>query len=151
MYDITFAKAMEKSHIIVRSWDTERHSSDLVLLDALEVTGVPEIEQILKESTTEVEFTEVAQGIPIWVKSNANWWSERQIGDDDFVAGIEYLIEEKIINVPLEKGSTEISELEVKIPDYIHDLAGWWADDSIPDDEFVQALQWLITNGVMQV
>jgi len=153
MYDITFAKAMEKSHIILRSWDTQKHSSDLVLLDALEVTGPPaaEIEQILKVSTTDIEFTEVAQGIPIWVKNNANWWAERQIGDDDFVAGIEYLIEQKIINVPLAKSSTVISEPAIKIPDYIHDIAGWWADESIPDDEFVQALQWLITNGIMQV
>jgi len=152
MYDITFAKAMEKSHIILRSWDTQKHSSDLVLLDALEVTGPPaEIEQILKVSTTEIEFTEVAQGIPIWVKNNANWWSERQIGDDDFVAGIEYLIEQNIINVPLAKSSIVISEPAIKIPDYIHNIAGWWADESIPDDEFVQALQWLITNGIMKV
>jgi len=152
MYDITFAKAMEKSHIILRSWDTQKHSSDLVLLDALEVTGPPaEIEQILKVSTTEIEFTEVAQGIPIWVKNNANWWSERQIDDDDFMAGIEYLIEQNIINVPLAKSSTVISEPAIKIPDYIHNIAGWWADESIPDDEFVQALQWLITNGIMKV
>jgi len=35
--------------------------------------------------------------IPSWIKSNAKWWSEGQIGDSDFISGIKYLIENNIM------------------------------------------------------
>ena len=35
--------------------------------------------------------------IPNWIKNNAKWWSEGQIGDSDFVNGIKYLIENDIM------------------------------------------------------
>jgi hypothetical protein len=37
--------------------------------------------------------------VPDWVKSNAKWWSEGTISDDDFVKGIQYLVEKGIIRV----------------------------------------------------
>ncbi len=43
-------------------------------------------------------FSEELQ-IPPWVKNNAKWWAEGQIGDDDFVKGIQYLIQENIIKI----------------------------------------------------
>ena len=51
------------------------------------------------------------KSIPDWIKNNANWWSEDLINDIDFINGLQYLIEHKIIkidnkkilgNVPLE-------------------------------------------------
>jgi len=35
--------------------------------------------------------------IPNWIKNNAKWWSEGQIGDSDFINGIKYLIENNIM------------------------------------------------------
>ena len=35
--------------------------------------------------------------IPDWVKNNAKWWSEGQIGDSDFISAIKYLIENDIL------------------------------------------------------
>ena len=37
--------------------------------------------------------------IPIWVKNNAKWWSDGQITDGDFVKGIEYLIDNGVMQV----------------------------------------------------
>ena len=37
--------------------------------------------------------------VPDWIKNNAKWWSEGQITDDDFVKGIQYLVEKGIIRV----------------------------------------------------
>ncbi len=37
--------------------------------------------------------------IPSWVKNNAGWWATGQIGDSDFVSGIQYLISNGIMNV----------------------------------------------------
>ena len=40
---------------------------------------------------------------------------------------------------------------ESKIPDWIKNNAGWWADGQIDDSSFVSGLQWLISNGIMTI
>jgi len=37
--------------------------------------------------------------IPQWVKNNVMWWSAGKISDNDFVSGIQYLIENGIIQI----------------------------------------------------
>ena len=37
--------------------------------------------------------------IPSWVKNNAGWWAEGLLSEDDFLKGIEYLVEKQIIRV----------------------------------------------------
>jgi len=37
--------------------------------------------------------------IPDWVKNNAKWWSEGQIGESDYISSLQYLINEGIIKV----------------------------------------------------
>jgi len=43
------------------------------------------------------------------------------------------------------------AESETSIPSWIKNNAGWWADGMIPDDAFVSGIQWLISNGVMNI
>ena len=38
-----------------------------------------------------------------------------------------------------------------KIPDWIKNNAGWWADGSIDDNSFVQGIQFLIKEGIMKI
>ena len=37
--------------------------------------------------------------IPSWIKMNAKWWSEGKISDVEYVAGIEYLVNQGIIKL----------------------------------------------------
>ena len=39
----------------------------------------------------------------------------------------------------------------LSIPSWIKTNAGWWADGSIDDDAFVQGIQFLIKEGIMQI
>ena len=48
--------------------------------------------------------------IPGWIKNNAKWWSEGQIDDGTFVSGIQFLMTEKIIDIP------DLPESESKKP-----------------------------------
>src|SRR5690349_11088128 len=66
--------------------------------------------------------------IPTWVKNNARWWSEGQIGDNDFVKGIQYLIQSEIIKIPQTQSGYGHSQ---KIPNWIKNNAGWWANNTI--------------------
>ena len=86
--------------------------------------------------------------IPDWVKNNAGWWSEGKISDEDFASGIEYMINEGIIQVPI----TERQEGEASvIPDWIKNNAGWWSEGLISDEDFAGGLQYLIANGIISV
>lgn len=40
--------------------------------------------------------------IPQWVKNNAKWWSEGNLTDAQFVVGIQYLITQGIIQIPIQ-------------------------------------------------
>ena len=87
--------------------------------------------------------------IPDWIKSNAGWWADGQIDDNSFVEGIQFLIKEGLMKIPVtEQGS--VSE-DNKIPDWIKSNAGWWADGQIDDNSFVEGIQFLIKEGLMKI
>jgi len=153
-YDITFNKIMPESHIVLRTWDSERWTTDTLYENAIVVSENSIASTFLdtqfenplveEETSTKTGFP----GIPLWVKNNAMWWHEKQIDDADFVAGIQYMINEEIITIPATEITKSTSE---EIPSWISNVAGYWANDEIPDDQFVQAIQWLISNGLMKV
>ena len=86
--------------------------------------------------------------VPEWIKSNAGWWSEGAIDDEAFVQGIQFLITNKILDIP-ETTSGESSGNE--IPSWIKSNAGWWSEGAIDDEAFVQGIQYLISNGILQI
>ena len=53
------------------------------------IIQVPEIQTQKTDDST----------IPEWVRNNAKWWSDGQIGDKDFAAGLQYLIKVGMISV----------------------------------------------------
>ena len=48
--------------------------------------------------------------IPQWVKNNALWWGQGDISDADFISGMKFLIDQKVLQV----STTEDDELEVE-------------------------------------
>jgi len=156
--DLVFKNTMIPSNFLFYSVDLDRHFGEILIPNALEVIepsilladeqkeiGTAALQLTTTDDMTEVKLTE----IPLWVKSNALWWQQKQIDDSDFIAGIEYLIQKAIINIDDEDIlSTGISQ---DIPGWIQDVAGFWANDSMTDDEFIQAMQWLISKGIITV
>ena len=92
--------------------------------------------------------TAEAGNVPTWVKNNAGWWADGQIDDKSFVTGIQWMIENNIIQVP---STTRSSATSDEIPDWIKNTAGWWATDAIGENDFVNAIQYLIKMGIMSV
>jgi len=105
---------------------------------------------IFEEPTKKPDFLQKIEErtIPYWIKNNAGWWAEDKISDDDFIAGIEYLIKEKIISI-----SSQINKensLDV-IPSWIKNNAGWWSAGQISDEDFLLGIKYLIENSVIKV
>ena len=40
-----------------------------------------------------------SKNVPEWIKNNADWWAQGLITDDDFVKGIQFLVEQGIIQI----------------------------------------------------
>ncbi len=148
IYDITFAKPMDTASLLIRTWDHDKNTADKVIVNALKVVEHSFLNAPLTQTSQETTQTELAD-IPIWVKNNAAWWEQKQIDDADFVAGIEYLINQNIIKI--QQTETTGSMTADEIPDWIRNVAGFWANDSISDIEFISSMQWLISNGVMVI
>ena len=86
--------------------------------------------------------------IPQWIKNNAEWWAEDIISDSEFVLGIKFLIENKILHV----ADSNNREYNIEnIPQWMKNNAGWWANEEISDAEFLSTIQHLIKRNIVQV
>jgi len=87
--------------------------------------------------------------IPVWIKNNAGWWAEGSIDDSSFVLGIQFLVQEGFMKIPitLQGNGSESNE----IPVWIKNNAGWWAEGSIDDSSFVLGIQFLVQEGFMKI
>ena len=111
------------------------------------------LEKIIKKYPT--KYTEkppfllkLDKEIPYWVKTNASWWASDKISDNDFIAGIQYLIKNEIIR--LEPQTVKKNTANI-IPTWIKNNASWWSAGKISDEDFLIGIKYLITNGVMNV
>ena len=88
-------------------------------------------------------------GIPGWIKTTAGWWANDDIDDKSFVAGIQYLIKEGIIQISptIQNSSGSTNE----IPAWIKSNAGWWANDDLDDKSFVGGIEFLIKVGIIKI
>jgi hypothetical protein len=87
--------------------------------------------------------------IPSWIKNNAKWWSEGKIDDANFISGIQFLIQNRIIlisDVTISATSSDDS-----IPSWVRNTAKWWSEDLISETDFLNGLEYLIERGVIHL
>jgi len=107
--------------------------------------------EIEEKTVVKLEDHEIVTGkniLPDWIKKNAKWWSTNQITDEDFVLGIEFMIKNGFIKIPLIETAVHTSG---EIPQWVKNNAGWWSEDLISEPEYVNGLQYLISNGIISV
>jgi len=64
-------------------------------------------------SITVISISAEESLIPSWIKNNAKWWSEGQIGESDYISSLQYLISQGIIEIPI----TEVTAIEHSLSD----------------------------------
>jgi hypothetical protein len=107
-------------------------------LDVFETpTKKPEFLQRLEENT-----------IPYWIKNTAGWWSKNKVSDVEFILGIEYLINNKIMNIVAQNSSEDSLNA---MPSWVKNSAGWWSNNEISDTEFISGIKYLIENNIIKV
>ena len=92
--------------------------------------------------------------IPNWVKSVAGWWGSGDISENEFVTGIEYLINNNIILLDFVPCNDEIQSQygdTKSVPDWIKNNANWWSENLIDDTDFINGLQYLIEYKIIKI
>jgi len=92
--------------------------------------------------------------IPDWIKNVAGWWASGVISENEFVIGIEYLINNNIILLDFVPCNDEIQSQygDAKyVPDWIKNNANWWSENLIDDIDFINGLQYLIENKIIKI
>jgi hypothetical protein len=92
--------------------------------------------------------------IPSWVKNVAGWWASGVISENEFLTGIEYLINNNIILLDFvpcnDKIQSEYGNIK-SVPDWIKNNASWWSDNLIDDTDFINGLQYLIEYKIIKI
>jgi len=89
--------------------------------------------------------------VPSWIKDNAKSWSDGTIDDKDFASGIEFLLKEDIIKIQ-QTAEKEKSNFTVgEIPNWVKSNAQWWSEDLISDQDFLNGIEFLIKEGIIEV
>jgi len=92
--------------------------------------------------------------IPNWVKNVAGWWGSGDISENEFVTGIEYLINNNIILLDFVPCNDEIQSQygdTKSVPDWIKNNASWWSENLIDDIDFINGLQYLIEHKIIKI
>ncbi len=92
--------------------------------------------------------------IPGWVKNVAGWWADDTVSENEFVTGIEYLINNNIILLDFVPCNDETQSQygdTKSIPDWIKNNANWWSENLIGDIDFINGLQYLIEYKIIKI
>ncbi|MDH3618599.1 MAG: phosphate/phosphite/phosphonate ABC transporter substrate-binding protein [Nitrosopumilus sp.] len=82
-----------------------KQNTTLLLITAISVIGI-----------TSILFAQNAEAqslVPEWIKNNAAWWAEGSVDDQTFLNGIEFLIENGVINVSSANSSVDVEKLTI--------------------------------------
>ena len=119
---------------------------ELIKEEGIDLVHISQIDQkVSKVNISTPSDPTSSNVIPTWLKNNAGWWRDGHIDNDTFVQGIQFLINEKIVQIPPTSQGSGGSE----IPNWVKNNAGWWADGQISDDDFIQGINHLVNLGVI--
>ena len=91
--------------------------------------------------------------IPDWIKSVAGWWANDEISENEFLNGIEYLINNNVISmgfVPCYAPQIQ-SYSTSGIPSWIKNNADWWSENLISDIDFTNGIEYLIEHRIIKI
>ena len=76
-------------------------------------------------------------------------WTFEKIDDKEFLKILEYMIENKFIQVPENKEFENLKEL--KMLSWVRSNLDLWSQNNISDDEFYKNINWLEQNKFIKI
>ena len=146
---------------------TEPHNSDIVI-DIAAGSSLPgcEIDNLCYEPASmnipvnEMVFWKNKDNVAHTVTSGGPENGSSGVFDSEIIPGGEYfsyqfgkkgIFDYYCTLHPWMLGTITVGQVEPMVPEWIKNNAGWWADGAIDDTAFVQGIQFLISNGILDI
>ena len=84
-----------------------------------------------------------SKNIPNWIKNIVGWWVEGKIDDDTYIDGVKFLVEERIVKVPVTNSNILQNSNDV-VPSWIKSDADEWNKGLVSDAIFTKGVNYLI-------
>lgn len=140
---------------------------------AIAIFSLGLITSLLEDASAEEET------FPLWLKDIAVWWGNDKISNEELVSSLQYLVDKKILVIPdrgigipdcdsgliLNKTTFDcdindeseskgifidaVDEQQKIVVSWIKKTTLWWGQDKIGDQDFMNALQYLVENNVI--
>ena len=86
--------------------------------------------------------------IPDWIKTYAQNWATGEISDNEFMIGLDFMLQNKIIVISDFNYSHSSMD---DIPSWFRNTAHWWATDLISQQEFINSIKYLIQEDIILI
>jgi hypothetical protein len=86
--------------------------------------------------------------IPDWIKIYAKNWATGEISDSEFMTGLDFMLQNKIIVIPnIDYAHSTFDN----VPSWFRSISHWWANDLISQQEFINSIKFLIQNDIILI
>jgi len=86
--------------------------------------------------------------IPDWIKTYAQNWATGEISDDEFIYGLNFMLQNKMIVISYSDNSSPVVD---DLPSWFRNTAYWWATGLISQQEFINSIKYLIQEDVIVI
>ena len=86
--------------------------------------------------------------IPDWIKDYARNWATGEISDSEFMIGLDFMIQNKIIVI---SGIDSTSFSTEDIPSWFRNTSHWWSAGLISQQEFINSIKYLIQEDIILI
>ena len=157
-FDITFAKPMATSDIIIRAWDTARYSSDTYLLNAwnsvpgsvhVSSSNVPQESAALINNATTTHTSQPANSQP-WLSNPVNPQPSPSQTKPDVMESIKDWAGYSPHPISNHDLLNQMNINAQRIPSWVGKTAKWVVDGSVTTQEFVNVLKYLNEKGIVK-
>ncbi len=95
-----------------------------------------------------ISTNQTSTDTPLWIKNDVKKWVDGKISDRDFVLSVQELIRIGVILPP--RPEVELENIDIiKIPKWVKLSAEWWVDEKVSDEEFKNAMRFLVEKGIL--
>lgn len=88
--------------------------------------------------------------IPAYERNVAKLWAKGEIDDTTFETALQYLIDKGIVQVPVTNQTSQQSSGGPP-PNWVRNLAGYYGDNQISDNDFGQAIEYMLNHDIINM
>ncbi len=117
---------------------------------ALQARKTKSENQLDASDETQIDYDKITKSLLIKTfKNKALNWEKNKLSEKGFLNEIEVLFESRIIEIEgVKHGSFQ--EVQFNIPQWVKKLVGFWSDDKISEQEFLNALEYILKFSISQ-